>query len=374
MKRQTSKLWMLVAVVAVSACLDPFTPPKQKINLRILVVDGAYRPNDSTVIRLSRTVDLGAAEPPAAEMGARLEIENQLGQRGQLIEFGGGRYVLPPGVLSGARVKLHIVTANGAQYESDFSDVLPTPPIESMNYAFSPTDGLSYFLTTRAEANTPVFFRWEVMETWMYTAAYESVLRFEDGRIVPRMQSNFICWQTKASKNILIGSTTGRNSGLIANRNVLNIPARDERLRIKHSALVRQQAISPQAFEYWEQLAKNSQNLGSLFDPIPSELPGNIRCMTDPDEPVLGYFSASVVAEKRIFFDAATEPNRPAVDLPFQSCRLDTIRNLALFNSGIFEIVTALPFQFGYGFTYTLGGCIDCTSRGGTTTKPPFWE
>lgn len=373
-RRPILKLAMMLVMGLVGACLDPFTAPGSKTSLRLLVVDGAYRPNDTTEIRLTRTLDLGSTEPPSGEVGARIEIENQNGQRVQLHELMGGRYVLAPGLLTGIRVKLHITTSNGARYESDFSDVLSTPPIESFTRTFSATDGLTYFLTTRAENGTPVFLRWEVVETWMYTAAYESVLRFENGRILPRSESNFICWQTQSSKNILIGSTSGRNNGIIANQKLLNIPARDERVRIKHSALVRQQAITRQAFEYWEQLAKNSQNLGSLFDPIPSELPGNMRCITEPDEVVLGFFSAAVVAEKRLFFDANTEPSRPPVELPFAACRLDTIRNLALFNSNIFEIVTALPFQFGYGFTYTLGTCIDCTSRGGKTTKPPFWE
>jgi hypothetical protein len=366
--------WVALLVGVGVACLDPFSAPKREAGVQFLVVDGAYRPNDTTEIQLSRTVNLGATELPPREQGALVEIENENGQRARLNEVSPGRYVLPPGQVVGARVKLRIATANRALYESAFADVLTTPPIESVSHAFSATDGLDYLLSTRAPSEVTLYLRWEFLETWTYTAAFESVLRFVDGRIEPRLERNFLCWQTRASNNILIGSTIGVRDGVIANKKVLNIPARDEKVRIRHSVLVRQQAITREAYDYWEQLAKNSQNLGSLFDPIPSELPGNIVCLSNPEEPVLGYFSAAAVAEKRAFFDAFTEPNRPLVDLPFQNCRLDTVRDLSTFNAGIYEIVTVLPFQFGSGYTYTLDFCVDCRSRGGTTTKPPFWE
>jgi hypothetical protein len=366
-------VWVLLLVGAAVGCLDPFSAPRRVGNVQFLVVDGAYRPNDTTEIRLSRTVNLGATEVPPPESGAAVEIENERSQRAQLREAEPGRYLLAPGTLSGNQVRLRITTQNGVRYESDFSEVLNTPQIESVTYRFSGEDGLDYLLSTRQEGPT-IYLRWDFVETWTYTAAFESVLRFENGRVVPRLENNFLCWQTRPSKSILIGTTRGARDGIIANKKVLNVAARNEKVRIKHSVLVRQQAITKEAYDYWEQLAKNSQNLGSLFDPIPSELPGNIRCVSNPEEPVMGYFSAAVVTEKRAFFDAASEPSRPPVDLPFESCALDTVRNLATFNSGIYEIVTALPFQFGFGFTYTLDFCIDCRSRGGTTTQPPFWE
>lgn len=367
-------LMLVVLLAFAGACLDPFTAPQRDNGFRFLVVDGAFRPNDTTEIRLSRTVNLGSSELPPPESGALIQIENEAGQRAELSEVEPGRYVLPPGAVTGVRMRLLMTTQAGTRYASDFEEVLTTPAIENVGYRFDAVDGLEYQVTTRAQNSTPLYLRWEFVETWMYTAAFESVLRFENGRIEPRLQSNFLCWQTRLSKNILIGSSLGRSNGIIANQTVLKVSARDEKVRIKHSVLVRQQAISREAFEYWDQLAKNSQNLGSLFDPIPSELPGNIRCISNPDEPVLGYFTAAVTADRRAFFDASTVPNRPAVDLPFEACRLDTIRNLANFNSGIYEIVTALPFQLGFGFTYTIDDCIDCEARGGTTKKPPFWE
>lgn len=364
----------LLLLACVGACLDPFSAPRRNSNAQFLVVDGTFNPNDTTEIRLSRTVNLGATEQPPREGGALIQIENQAGQRVSLREVEFGRYILPPGQITGTRMRLLIATANGTRYESDFEDVLNTPPVESLTYQYSPLEGLDYLLTTQAESNSATFFKWQFEETWVYTAAYESVLRFVDGRIEARDEINYVCWKTERSNTILVGSTTGKTNGTIANEKMLSIRARNEKLRFKHSLRVRQQAISRAAFEYWDQLAKNSQNLGSLFDPIPSELPGNIRCVTNPDEPVLGYFSAAQMTDKRAFFDANSEPTRPPADTPFANCRLDTVRDLRVFNPKIYEIVTALPFQIGPGYTYTLDVCIDCRFRGGTTKKPPFWE
>jgi len=44
-----------------------------------------------------------------------------------------------------------------------------------------------------------------------------------------------------------------------------------------------------------------SETTGGLYDVIPAAVPGNVKCTSDPDELVLGYFSVSGVSNKRIF-------------------------------------------------------------------------
>ncbi|MEJ7664694.1 MAG: DUF4249 family protein [Hymenobacter sp.] len=49
-----------------------------------------------------------------------------------------------------------------------------------------------------------------------------------------------------------------------------------------YSILVRQYALTPEEFAYWDKLRKNTENLGTLFDPLPSQLSGNVHRLTMP--------------------------------------------------------------------------------------------
>lgn len=61
-------------------------------------------------------------------------------------------------------------------------------------------------------------------------------------------------------------------------------------------------SITPEAYNYWEKVSKVVNNIGTVFDSPPAPIRGNIYNVNDPDEQVLGYFSASSIkiSRKRI--------------------------------------------------------------------------
>jgi hypothetical protein len=56
------------------------------------------------------------------------------------------------------------------------------------------------------------------------------------------------------------------------------------------------QSIDEEAYTYWKNIEKQIYNEGKLFDPINTQVYGNLSCKTDPERLVLGYFSASSVS------------------------------------------------------------------------------
>jgi hypothetical protein len=46
---------------------------------------------------------------------------------------------------------------------------------------------------------------------------------------------------------------------------------------------------------YYKSLDAQMQSEGKLFDPIAAQLTGNIKCITDPNKKVIGFFEASSV-------------------------------------------------------------------------------
>ena len=147
-----------------------------------------------------------------------------------------------------------------------------------------------------------------------------------------------------------------------------------DRLKTKYSINVRQYALSEESYNYWKELQKATESLGTLFDPQPSIVQGNIYNVNDDRETILGYFDASSVKEKRIFIRRS---DLPLTRLPnnYFSCTdsLVTFRNIPeMLKTGYF-LASEILNDFG-GLEYQMSSryCIDCTLAG-TNVKPDFW-
>ena len=66
---------------------------------------------------------------------------------------------------------------------------------------------------------------------------------------------------------------------------------------------IEQMSISRGNFEYWSLILTQTAQVGSNFDPPPAPIRGNIVSISNPDETVLGYFSASAVVDAEIILN-----------------------------------------------------------------------
>jgi hypothetical protein len=318
------------------------------------------------------------------ETNAQVYVESESGTQTYLLdEKEEGLYEAMLDLDTEDQYRIKIYTANDAEYISDFVPITSSPEIDSVTWEVVNEEVVQLYVTTHDPANNTRYYRWTYEETWQYHTPFYSNLEYVDGEIVYRDFVNnaiFDCWQSGASTQILVGSTVQLQEDVVYKQPLLAInPRSNSRLDVKYSMLVRQYAITKEAFEYWELLKKNSENLGTLFDPQPSQLPGNIHCTTDPDEPVLGYISAGAVTEKRLFIRRSEIP----INIPYNrnlSCTVDTIpvfppeRLVEAFTPG-----DTIPLNPVYGFRGIEGYeassvyCVDCRTRGGTNVPPDFW-
>ncbi len=156
-----------------------------------------------------------------------------------------------------------------------------------------------------------------------------------------------------------------------------------KKLGVEYSISLNQYALTSDAFNYWQNLKLNTEQLGSIFDAQPSQLQGNIHCLSVPSEPVRGYISAGAASQKTIFIGNASVPYawHATIKTPYGSCRVDSLyfrdpatgANTVL---GLFQDNRIPVFTIGHPITlgYTAGSpfCVDCRVRG-TTVRPPFW-
>jgi hypothetical protein len=369
-----------VLVGLCMSCLEPYSPPANLNNVNHLVVDGFMNASKgSAAVTLSRTVSISSTDLPTPESKATVTIEDEHGIAQNLSEQALGIYESTVLALSFEKnYRLHIRTSSQEEYTSDYIHLKRTPPIESLNYSFVDR-GVQLNVSTGDPSGDTRFYRWRFTETWEYNSAYYSSFKFSPSHQVvvrPLEESIHTCWRTQRSSSILLGSTKRLAQDIISNFPILLIPKGSIKLSVKYSIHLEQEALTEEAYNYWLNLQKNTESLGSLFDPLPSEITGNIHSLSNPDEPVIGYFSGGSVEEKRIFIKANEIPASVSLYHPPQ-CTLDSIdlKNIANTSSSTLLVGALYMGPFIIGYTSASAACIDCrVSDGGVLQKPDFWN
>lgn len=373
-------VWLVMLLV--SGCVEPYFPEVKDSTSNFLVVNGFLNANGRTSIQLLRSQSLNETEAPPAEESATVVVESENGERYGLHETGYGTYTHPNLQLStDTKYRLYIRTKNGNEYASDYLEVKTSPAIE--NVQWEAEDGeVKIYVNAFDPNNSTKYYKWEYEETWQFRPAFFSVFIYDKGEVrfrEPTDEPISICWKSDNSTRVEIGSSVKLSEDRISNYRILSIPYNSEKISMKYSILVKQYALTREAYEYQEMLKKNTENIGTLFDPLPSQLTSNIRSLTNPDETVIGYMTASTVETKRMFVNSRELPRDWRLFNP--TCEIDTV----LIKSGMVDerftggylIPVDAIFEAGspdpVGYTYGTRFCVDCTVQG-TNVKPAFWE
>ncbi|MDR2231974.1 MAG: DUF4249 domain-containing protein, partial [Tannerella sp.] len=127
------------------------------------------------------------------------------------------------------------------------------------------------------------------------------------------------------------------------------------------------------SYQYFENMQRNMDESGSLFAPQPSEMTGNIQCLSDPEEPVIGYVVASKETTSRLFIPMAEMNLNFYDDIQGYPCEQRVIDDLM---QGLMQGYAHIgSTELGENL-FVSGICADCTRRGlgaPSKTKPDYW-
>ncbi|CAN5330922.1 hypothetical protein BH10BAC4_BH10BAC4_20770 [soil metagenome] len=374
--RYSKFLWLAALVLTISNCVEPYQLPVSKETVNILVVDGLINATDNSAkVRLSRAISLSQAPVYPAELKASVSVESEDGNKYSLLEKPGGNYELTGQSWNALKkYRLLIATQNGQQYKSDYIEIKQSPQLDTVAWN-AESDGTTIYANAHDATGKVDYYKWNYTETFEYNAHFGSYYKLVNGVPILRAQSEYIykCWRTDPSSRILIGSSIQLTQNVVSHYPLTFLPLGTEKLSEKYSILVRVRGISVDEYNYWQLLQKTTENLGGLFDPLPTQVTGNMHNTTNSSESVLGYFSGGYIQEKRIYISPNDLPDYLRRVDP-SGCRQDTIPNARL--SGLGNSVLLIG---SYGVPVTLGylsstpNCIDCRLAGGTTIKPDFW-
>ncbi|WP_187261938.1 DUF4249 domain-containing protein [Pontibacter beigongshangensis] len=377
---RTPVLWLFLLLLG--SCIDPFQPEVVERPNNYLVVDGYINSGgELTTFRLSRTQNLTEKGEPAAESGATVVVEEEGGAGYALPELTAGVYAARLQSLNPERqYRLYIKTTNGREYASDFVPATPTPQIDEVAWQ-AESDGLLITVSTHDDQNNTGYYRWEYEETWEFTAAEKATVEIVNGQvrdITPESENIYTCWRTEPSTTIRLGTTTKNASDILRNFPVHKIASDSDKLRIGYSILVRQFAQTRAAYEYWENLKRNTEDIGSLFDPLPSQLTGNIQSLSEPDELVIGFVSANSATEKRMFVSKSELPKNwqaPRLLCVADSTNLPVNGAVEKMKNEKYYVLKKRILGEGnvlLGYQAKFRGCVDCREYG-TNVRPEFW-
>ena len=382
MRFSTYILNLFYLVLLFSNCIQEFHPPSQGYE-NLLVVEAFLSDGDDPFeVTLSRSIpiDTSAFIP---EPGATVSLSEISGEQYFLIESKVPGIYFYPGKINaqiGKSYQIHIQTRNGNQYESSHVTMRETPDIEAVTFRFeerpaSGTKGMQIFVSTKDESNDTWYYRWEWDETWEFRTAYPSNHIYEDEQILDRTENINRCWKTYKSTSIEFATSINLSEDIIYEYPLRYVSTNTDRLKTKYSINVMQYALSEESYNYWKELQKATESLGTLFDPQPSIVQGNIYNVSDDRETIIGYFDASSVKERRIFIRSSDlPPTRLPNDYLYCTDSIVTFEGIPeMLEDGYFFASELINDFGGLEYQFSSRYCIDCTLMG-SNDKPDFWD
>jgi hypothetical protein len=391
MREKLPSAFAVILLLILTGCVERYDPGEEVLKTGTLVINAHLtdRPGVQQ-IEISRSTTLRFSEyEPVAGCYAALVRED--GADRGFSDAGNGKYrsLLDAAFLqTGMSYRLHVITPEGNEYESDFEMLRPVPEIDSVYYQVEPDpyseengsqDGIRFYLDFTYDSNAYQYLRWELVETYeFHNPVLEGYIYDVDRVIKPLPDTSYwrICWITNELPAIYSMSLTYLDMGGYIRKPlnyVLNIQE-EQKLHHKYSLLVKQYSVSQAAFYYWDELRKTSQEAGGLFDRQPAILQSNICNIRDGDEEVLGYFSMSGMTERRVFAE-----NVEGIDTTPDKWYCFPIPRGP---GGMGYVPRAfLPLYFARGwmdgqsyFEQVNKHCLDCRAyRNSTHIRPDFW-
>ncbi len=394
------KVLFVVSVLPliVIGCVSEFDAKLPANDMQTLIVDGSIAGNTEAIFHLSKSFSLDSSEVPAEsfDIDAKLIITGSDGyQSPPAINMGKGEYRIAIGELNDDTEYKIRIEYDGDVYESSPAKPLHTPEIDSISWIQPEEYGtVSFYISTHDDAEGTKFFLWNYMEDWEITANQETTIFFENDRfVIHNPAPYYYCWKKDAGGKT--GSTESLGENRIVNKELYRIdPSASDRFSQLYCVTVSQRSISREAYEYYQNKIKLNEEMGGLFTPQPSELNGNITCITNPSKRVIGYVEvAKNITYKRKWVERSQVTQWVTVDCSetYTACSEGPCKEgtgclglacpedyATLYRKGYRPVGHPIYLQFPtplYDMNAYWGkhSCSDCTANGGTKNKPDFW-
>jgi hypothetical protein len=305
----------LISFFFFSACVE-----KIKLDLRSgtqrLVVEGIFT-NEAKpcTVKLSYSQAIDVLKNITFISGARVQLSDDSGNFTEFVEIPTitGNYQPKNQQFGGVVGRTYVLTIelpDGKKFVSKPETMQTAPPIENIYVEYDGTTksfngsklfGYKVYIDAKDPAERTNYYRWTSL-----TYAFKQTKLFPCSAFQFPPTCRNVYWCLEAEKDILIGSDAGINGNTIRKQYVHFSPVY---LLGTNYIEIQQQAISAEIYRYWKNYTDQTLRTGSIFDPIPSTIVGNVYNVNNPTELALGYFSVGAVSIKRMSINTINIPN-----------------------------------------------------------------
>ena len=293
-------------------CTEPYLLQTSNFEEALVIEANLTNELKTQQIKISKTYRLEENGPDFVE-NATVTIEDDLGNMYPFIE-GSGIYESqnPFQAIAGRKYKLTIIAA-GKTYTSSQETLTTENPIQSIDVNDITIEGercAEIKVKAFDPTNSSKYYRYEYEETykiiapqWLPYTATVGPMPLYNLVYADRTYEARTCYSSAKSNNIILNSTSNLSEDRVDYR-VRFIPVNDPIIAHRYSILVKQYVQSLEAYTYYNTLKNISGSGGSILSQNqPGFFSGNITCVSNPNEKVIGFFDVSSVSSQRIFFN-----------------------------------------------------------------------
>ena len=303
-KNRLKFLGALALSFMATACLDEFKVPLRQETEKLIVEGILTNDPANQYLRLSLTTQFGTFNNIEPVKGAYVELQASNSKTTVYRTIPGELGIYRPDDTNfksteGLTYTLYIKLQDGREFKSA-SQKMPKPvPIEKLTAVFNSNNriGFEVSLDFKDPKETENYYRWT--GRGFYQRISKGVrISFGPGVCCDR------CWVLKEEKSINLYSDAIVNGGAIKGRAVYFSPFFTLG---KHLVEISQYNVSKETYQFWNRYKDQQVRRGTIFDPLPAPLLGNVVNIADPSDIALGYFEVSGVSKLRIEPEALTQ-------------------------------------------------------------------
>ncbi len=315
---------LILLIMLLNSCVDPFS--LSQVEVPQLVIEGQITDQPGPYeIKISQAI----LQKSIPVRGAEVTVRDDLNRTLNFGEQAPGIYISDQGAPKGEIGRtylLEIQLIDGTQYCSLPETMVAVPSINEINVVPARRsfvsdqgndiniNGFEVVVSPASNRDQGTYLRWE------YRGVY--ALRTP----APCDDCTKTCWfeSRPPPEYLRITGTQRMNSPMppVA----LDFFLGSQEFDTAYIIRVKQFSLNARAFEFWQSVQAQRTSSGSIFDPVPGAITGNMEACGASSEPVAGYFMASAVHLQE---HTILKEDLAGFDLNFELPLLECFRNQA---------------------------------------------
>ena len=270
-----------------------------------LVVDGQITNEPPPYkVRLTYTGTYGEASGQNPDdqyvKGALVSLSDDQGRLARFVSTGQGMYQTTDTTFRGQvgrAYSLTVVLSNGQRYVTKAERMPAVPAIDSISKVVAQTENsakpyvCNYTVNTHDPGSEKNYYRW---------TAYGTTSRLSKGVSCCTGCTSICfnrCWVTVSNDAVNISTDEAINGNPIQNRFVLQVPIYTLGPQLIE---VQQYGMTQANYQFWKLYQQQSSRTGSIFDPLPAPVAGNVMNADNSLDLARGYFAVTSVTRQRV--------------------------------------------------------------------------